>query len=144
LPPYRSRDSARGQPDQIALLGLSPASKQIMDRPPLLRAEKLVAADPNDQTTPASRLEHRHDRMSIGREQHTIPQQVLPRDRADQVEFVANRNAVPLRDLEMVQNELLPFALVGLLDRARHAQRDWQRWPKARAPAGKHGRSEQQ
>ena len=64
--------------------------------------------------------------MSVGREQQTILQQVPPRIRPHQVEFATDRDAMPAGDLEMLQNELLPSALVGFREWASHAERDGQ------------------
>ena len=59
--------------------------------------------------------------MSVGREQQTIPEQVPARVRANQVELAVDRDAMPVGDLEMLQDEFLPLAFVRLWDRAGHA-----------------------
>ena len=115
-----------------------------MDGSPLLWGQQLVATEAYDQTSIACRLEHRDDRVSVGREQQTVPQQVPARVRADQVELATDRDAMPVGDLEMLENELLPFALVGFRERAGHAQRDRQRRLDAGAPADARRHGEQQ
>ena len=87
-----------------------------MDGSPLLRAQQFVATDAHDQATLARRLEQRHDRVSVGREQQTIPKQVPTRVGPDQIELATNRDAMPVGDLEMIKNQLLPFALVCFRD----------------------------
>ena len=51
--------------------------------------------------------------MSVGREQQTIPQQVPAGIGTDQVELTTDRDAMPTWDLKVLENELLPSALVG-------------------------------
>jgi hypothetical protein len=77
--------------------------------------------------------------VSVGREQQTIPQQVPAGVRAHQVKFATDRDSMPVGDLEMLQNELLPYSLVGLLDWAGHAQGDGQRRLDAGTPADERG-----
>ena len=96
------REPASGEPDEVALLWASPASEQVVDRSPLLWAQQFVATEAHDQATPARRLEHREDRVGVGREQQTIPQQVPPRVGTDQVKLTADRDAMPVGELEMI------------------------------------------
>src|SRR5262249_32708136 len=113
----RVADRARGdsvrEPQRVARLGASPAREQVAQQLPPPCQEQVVARVAAEQRAARRRLEKRHVQEPVRRPPHAVCAQRPRRDRPEYLELVADLDELPIVEIEMADDGLLPLALLG-------------------------------